>query len=128
MDHNELTTRVAALPGLANSWQYLFQWAADGVPTTAFLTLVPRRDGTVTATRGDNREKIEPFPGPDGRLLVFADEAAACDWAWSVILDARAPTSPRTEAYDGRALRSAEDQRRRLEEYLTGRQGEANGT
>lgn len=69
---------------------YLIDIARTGRPSSAFLTLIPHRDGSWTATQGDFRSKVETVIGADGAPARFPDEDSACRWAWQKIQSARA--------------------------------------
>lgn len=117
MNYQELVERVAGLPQIGESTRpYLLQRSDDGRPTAAFITLIPHADGTVTASRGDLRDKSEPVRTTNGSERVFADEDAACQWAWAEIRDAREPAPQYSAEQMQRAHESADAQRRRYEE------------
>ncbi|WP_460772888.1 NTP transferase domain-containing protein [Microbacterium sp. GXF7504] len=119
VDHRELQARLAALPDVGRSGlPYLFAWVTSGRPSPVLVSLLPRRDGTVTAMLGDLREKVRPLTTDDGTPRVFADEAEACAWAWgrlrTGLIDRRAPT-PEEEA---EAQRSGDEIRARYARVL----------
>lgn len=90
MNFEELAERVEGLPNVGRSFGgYLIDIARTGRPSSAFLTLIPHRDGSWTATRGDLRSKFETVIGTDGAPVRFPDEDAACRWAWQKIESAR---------------------------------------
>ncbi len=124
MNHYELQTLIDGLvsPEFA---AYMFGWVEDGHPSSAFLSLIPKGDGTVTAARGDLRTKVEPWVDETGRPLVFADESSACEWAWNEIQLARQDPPPQSAEERARTLANGEEKRKLWEERL--RRWEAEG-
>lgn len=110
MDHQELYARVKGLLEEPAMYGYFIRWASDGLPGTAFINLLPQHDGTVIATYGDNRMKIEPVTNEDGGRRVFPNEASACEWAWAEIQEARTPPATPTPEQTERALASGREQ------------------
>jgi hypothetical protein len=90
MKYAELVARVRALPGMDDySVRYLISRVRFSAPGNAAITLVAHRGGTYTATLGDARDTTTPYTDADGQLVVFPDEAAACEWAWGRIRSSR---------------------------------------
>jgi hypothetical protein len=90
MNYEELKEKVATLPGMDSaSVPYLLTRTFTGEANTSLLTLVAHRDGTYTATQGDNRSRIIPVVDADGHEVRFANEDSACEWAWSFLVEAR---------------------------------------
>lgn len=116
MKYAELTQRMSALPAVSPSFMpYAIAWVPDGRPNPTLVALIPHRDGTVTATVGDLREKVEPVTNADDSVRVFANEDAACDWAWDHLVPSLTDKPHYTPEQDERDLRSAERQRRRIQ-------------
>jgi hypothetical protein len=97
---------------------YMFAWVEVGRPSSVFLSLIPQTDGTVLATRGDLREKVEPWVDDKGNRLVFLDENSACEWAWKEIQSARRPPRPMSSDERARTLANGEEKRILWEERL----------
>ncbi|MFJ4166169.1 hypothetical protein ACIPY5_11490 [Microbacterium sp. NPDC089698] len=125
MDHHELQSRVRDLVSVEFA-PYMFAWVEDSQPSSVFLSLISHDDGTVTATRGDLRDKIEPWLDEDGTPVRFPDESAACDWAWREIQAARALPDAQSAAERARTLANGEQKRVQWEEWL--RRWERDGT
>ncbi len=90
MNFEELVQKVESLPNVGQDFGgYLVDIARTGRPTSAFVTLVPHRDGSWTATQGDLREKVETVTSSDGAPVRFPNEDAACRWAWEKVRAAR---------------------------------------
>ncbi len=87
---------------------YMFAWVTGGKPSPAALSLIPQRNGTVTATFGDLRLKVEPVLDADGAVRVFANESEACEWAWAWLQEARTPPPLRSEAEERAMQESGE--------------------
>jgi hypothetical protein len=119
MKFAELERRLAALPQVSKSFvPYAIDWVTDGNPSPTLVALIPRRDGTVTATVGDLRESVEPVRNPDGSLRVFESEDAACDWAWDRLAPSLSSRPKYSPEQIERARRSAQDQQRRMQAIL----------
>lgn len=102
MNFEELVQKVESLPNVGHGFGgYLVDIARTGRPSSAFVTLIPHRDGSWTAAQGDFREKVETVIGGDGAPVRFPNEDAACRWAWEKIKAARASGEKRAE--DGAA-------------------------
>lgn len=128
MKYSELQQRVAATARGGESFlPYAISWVPDGRPSPTLVALIPHRDGTVTATVGDLRESVEPVTNEDGTIRVFANEAAACDWAWSNLEPSLTYSPQYDDAQTERALRSAADQERRLQAILDRASGSERG-
>jgi hypothetical protein len=94
MKYVDLIEKVATLPDVSRgSVPYLVTRTFTGEPNASLVTLVAHRDGTYTATYGDNRTRITPATDEEGRELRFLDEDSACDWAWGVLQRARSGVS-----------------------------------
>ena len=116
MNHHDLFERVKALlpePALAS---YFVHWASNGRPAPTFISLIPHTDGTVTAMQGDMRERIIPVLDDEGKRRVFVDEASACEWAWSEVLQARRPAPVYSQEEEARFLANGDAKRRLFEE------------
>lgn len=119
MKYAELEQRLLALPKVGKSFlPYVVAWVADGRPSPTLIALIPHRDGTVTATFGDLREKIETVTNEDGSIRVFPNEDAACDWAWRNLEPSLAHSPHYTTEQKERAARSAEAQLQRAQAIL----------
>lgn len=119
MKYPELQQRVAATAKGGESFlPYAISWVPSGRPSPTLVALIPRSDGSVTATVGDLREKVEPVTNEDGSIRVFPDEDAACDWAWANLEPSLTYSPQYTPEQMERALRSVEDQQRRMQDIL----------
>lgn len=119
MKYSELTQRLVALPRVGRSFlPYAIAWVPHGRPSPTLVALIPHRDGTVTATVGDLREKVEPVRNADGSVRVFENEDAACDWAWENLEPSLTWSPHYTPEQDEAARRSAREQRRRIQAAL----------
>lgn len=125
MNHKQLYAMVKGILEEPSTYDYFIHWASDRRPTTAAVSLIRRRDGTVVATHGDSRLKIEPVLDADGNRLVFADEAAACEWAWAWIRTARVPPPIPTPSQEARGLASGLLQIDRAKRLLGGEEAPA---
>lgn len=98
MKFDELVRKVEDLPSVGPSGVgFLLDIARKGRPSSAFITLIPHRDGSWSATRGDLREKVETLRGSDGTPVRFPDESSACRWAWEKIRSTRSNLAERAE-------------------------------
>jgi hypothetical protein len=129
MKYAELKQRLAALPRVgADFVPYVISWVPDGRPRPTLVALIPHVDGTVTATVGDLREKVEPVTNADGSVRVFRSEDEACDWAWEDLLPSLSYTPEYSHEDDERALQSARDQQRRIQAILDGASPDGRGS
>lgn len=98
MDYEELVEKFQGLPNVGSSLvSYLIDIARTERPSSAFLALVPHRDGIWSATQSDLRDKVKTVIGADGAPVRFPDEDSACRWAWEKIKIARSQAGERTE-------------------------------
>jgi hypothetical protein len=98
VNFEELVQKVENLPNVGQDFgSYLIDISRTGRPSSAFVTLIPHRDGSWTATQGDFREKVETVIGTDGAPVRFPDEDAACRWAWQKIKSARSNLGEKAE-------------------------------
>ena len=76
VNHRELQKLVAELVS-PDFLPYMFAWVTGGKPSPAALSLIPQRNGTVTATFGDLRLKVEPVTMTQGErgAVMTVDEA-----------------------------------------------------
>jgi len=119
MNYAELEQRLAALPKVGTSFlPYVIAWVPDGRPSPTLVALIPHRDGTVTATVGDLRLDVQPVTNDDGSIRFFANEDAACDWAWERLAPSLSNSPHYSPEEDERARRSAQDQLRRAQAIL----------
>lgn len=89
LNRAELVERIrSVIPPDGVGVGYYLSW---GEPSAAMVSLIPGPDGTFTATEGDMRDRIVPVEDAPGHRRVFADESAACEWAWQIIRAARTP-------------------------------------
>ena len=91
MNRTELKEAIRTIVSDDAAIVYLFTWAAEGRAAPSYISLVPQRDGRVRAMHGDNRDRVEPWLDAQGQPLVFADEAAACAWAWEMLRETHRP-------------------------------------
>jgi hypothetical protein len=120
-DHVELEHRLLTLPHVDRAFlPYVFAWVTAGPPSPTLISLIPQPNGTVTATRGDLRQKTEPVLTESGELRIFPDEPSACAWAWQQLRGglAAAPAYSPDQAREARA--SGDAQRARIEKLLRG--------
>ncbi|MCX6502552.1 MAG: hypothetical protein NT132_09150 [Microbacterium sp.] len=115
MNYEELADRVATLPGIDRATvPYFVSMAIDEAPASALVTLVREADGTFTATLGDLREKVTVARDAEGVPLRFADESAACEWAWNYVREARSGFRTYTPDEEAAAAASGDEIRRRM--------------
>ena len=119
MKYTELEERLAALPKVGRSFlPYAIDWVAGGRPSPTLVALIPQGNGTVTATVGDLREKVEPVTNDDGSIRVFASEDEACEWAWGYLEPSLSSSPKYTAEQTEEALRSAQAQLQRAQALL----------
>jgi len=119
MKYAELQQRVAATAKSGESFvRYAIAWVPTGRPSPTLVALIPQKDGTVTATVGDLREKVEPVTNEDGSIRVFANEDEACDWAWENLAPSLTYSPHYTTEQTEKALRSGRAQMERVQAIL----------
>lgn len=118
MNHEELFERIKGLLPEGAQAGYFLEWARDGRPVPTYICLLPRADGTVIATQGDLRTRAIPVLDENGQRRVFSDEANACEWAWEMIVLARASGPPINAEQRARNLVNGDEQRRLMAERL----------
>ncbi|MFT4260764.1 hypothetical protein [Microbacterium sp.] len=117
--YEELEARVAAKLRDPRSLHYFISCVRAGTPLSpTSITLIRHRGGRFTATRGDDRDSVEPVLDDAGEPMVFPDEAAACAWAWEKLKNVGNRFPKLTPEQEARGAASGAAQRARAEKIL----------